>query len=87
MTTMAMMLLTILISLAMHLLQGGGQMPWRTIGANPDDDNNDNDDDNNDNDDDNNDSSFHQKHLLSYKMNSFAIHHRKLNCQPGCNQI
>ena len=35
---MTIMLLTILISLAMHLLQGGGQMPWRTIGANPDDD-------------------------------------------------
>merc|ERR1712066_249069 len=24
----------ILISFAIHLLQGGGQMPWRTIGAN-----------------------------------------------------
>ena len=36
-----MMFLTILISLAMHLLHGGGQMPWRTIGANPDDDHDD----------------------------------------------
>ena len=49
-----MMFLTILISLAMHLLHGGGQMPWRTIGANPDDDNDDDHDDDNpdDNDDD-----------------------------------
>ena len=43
-----MLFLTILISLAMHLLQGGGQMPWRTIGANPGEDHKDNDDDSND---------------------------------------
>jgi len=45
----------ILISLEMHLLQGGGQMPWRTIGANPDNDHNENDDGNNNNDNGNND--------------------------------
>ena len=48
---MMMMFLTILISLAMHLLHGGGQMPWRTMGANPDDDNDEHDDDD-ENDDD-----------------------------------
>ena len=45
-----MMFLTILISLAMHLLHGGGQMPWRTIGANPDYDNDDDVDDDDDKD-------------------------------------
>ena len=52
---MITMLLTILISLEMHLLHGGGQMPWRTIGANPDNDHNENDDGNNNNDNGNND--------------------------------